>query len=145
MRVAVPGVTKVSRCFSQKHLGFFSLQLGFSTAAGQRHHLLLQLFLSSQIVTGALQPQPSHMKGSVYLVVALFWMLPGMLEAAGPAGRAAGSQHGECSPCTNPRCSPGKFTVRWHQQFPSKLCWDFTLEAACKFNKYCNILVRQLY
>lgn len=43
---------------------------------------------------------------------------------------------GNAVPAQDPRCFPGKFTVRWHRQFPSKLHWDFTLEAACKLNKY---------
>lgn len=52
---------------------------------------------------------------------------------------------GNAVPAQDPPRSPGKLTVRWHQQFPSKLRWDFTLEAACKLNKHCNIFVRQLY
>lgn len=135
MPVAVPGVTKVSCCFSQKHLGFFSLQLVFSTAAG-----LLQLFLSSQIVTDALQPQPSHMKG-VSLSGGTF------LDAARYVGSSRTSRESSWLTALGMQSlhRTHKFTVRWHQQFPSKLCWDFTLEAACKFNKYCNIFVRQLY
>lgn len=46
---------------------------------------------------------------------------------------------GEAVPAQDPLCSPGKFILNIH------LCWDFTLGAACKLNKYCNIFVRQLY
>lgn len=52
---------------------------------------------------------------------------------------------GNAVPAQDPTRSPGKFTVRWHRQFPSKLRWDFALEAACKLNKCCNIFARQLY
>lgn len=60
--VAVQSGTRAILCFSLKPLGLFSLLLGFSTAAGRRCHLLLQVFLSPQIATGAVQPRPGHMK-----------------------------------------------------------------------------------
>lgn len=132
---------------SLKNILGFSTLLGFPTAAGQWCCLLLQLFLSPQAVTGAVQPHPGHRKVSVCpsSVVALFWMLPGMLEVAGPAGRAAGWQHWECSPCTGATLLSRQIYCQMAPAISSKLHWDFTLEAACKLNKYCNIFVRQLY
>lgn len=52
---------------------------------------------------------------------------------------------GDAVPAQDPRRSPGKPIIRWYQQLPSEPCWDVTLEAACKLNKYYNMFVRQLY
>lgn len=96
----------------------------------------------------AVQPHPSHTKGT----------RPSQ-SGGGTCSHAAkhdGSSRtrGESSlltpprvavPAQDPRCSLGKPVIKWYQQFPSKPHWDFTLEEACKLNKYCNIFVRHLY
>lgn len=105
-----------------------------------------KLFLSPQIVTGAVQPHLSHVKGicpSQLSGGTFSDAARHVVAAAGPAGRAAGSQHRECHPCTGPTLLSRKIHC---QMAPAiSIRWDFTLEAACKLNKYCNIFVRQLY
>lgn len=102
----------------------------------------------TEIVVIAVQPHPGHTKGTRPSLAG-----GGTFSHSAKhdgSSRTSGESRllallGDAVPAQDPRCSPGKPIIRWYQQFPSKLHWDFTLEAACKLNEDCNIFVRQLY